>query len=79
MVCLGFEPGAAGWKAQTNPLSYGGTPIRFIFLPKDFGRAIKQNRRGETILLCSKEGDRMKKKMDYEQCYQIGPFLKILW
>ena len=26
MVCLGFEPGAAGWKARTNPLSYGGTP-----------------------------------------------------
>ena len=26
MVCLGFEPRAAGWKAQTNPLSYGGTP-----------------------------------------------------
>ena len=26
MMCLGFEPGAAGWKAQTNPLSYGGTP-----------------------------------------------------
>ena len=25
MVCLGLEPGAAGWKAQTNPLSYGGT------------------------------------------------------
>ena len=25
MVCLGFEPGAAGWKAQTNPLSYGST------------------------------------------------------
>ena len=24
MVCLGLEPGAAGWKAQTNPLSYGG-------------------------------------------------------
>ena len=23
MVCLGIEPGAAGWKAQTNPLSYG--------------------------------------------------------
>ena len=22
MVCLGLEPGAAGWKAQTNPLSY---------------------------------------------------------
>ena len=26
MVCLGFEPGAAGWKAETNPLGYGGTP-----------------------------------------------------
>ena len=26
MVCLGLEPGAAGWKAQMNPLSYGGTP-----------------------------------------------------
>ena len=26
MVCLGFEPGVAGWKAQMNPLSYGGTP-----------------------------------------------------
>ena len=26
MVCLGFEPGVAGWKARTNPLSYGGTP-----------------------------------------------------
>ena len=24
---LGLEPGAAGWQAQTNPLSYGGTPI----------------------------------------------------
>ena len=27
MVCLGFEPGAAGWKAETNPLIYSGTPI----------------------------------------------------
>ena len=27
MVCLGVEPGAAGWKVQTNPLSYGGTPL----------------------------------------------------
>ena len=26
MVYLGLEPGAAEWKAQTNPLSYGGTP-----------------------------------------------------
>ena len=26
MVCLGVKPRAAGWKVQTNPLSYGGTP-----------------------------------------------------
>ena len=27
MVCLGLEPGAAIWKEQMNPLSYGGTPL----------------------------------------------------
>ena len=38
MVCLGLEPGAAGWKAQTNPLSYGGTPqMTFSFIPFQFG------------------------------------------
>ena len=26
MVCSLLEPRAAGWKTQTNPLSYGGTP-----------------------------------------------------
>ena len=26
MVCLGLEPGVAESCAQTNPLSYGGTP-----------------------------------------------------
>ena len=26
MVCLGFEPGPAGWYAQTKPRSYGGQP-----------------------------------------------------
>ena len=29
MVCLGLKPGAAGWKAQTNPLSYSGTPNNY--------------------------------------------------
>ena len=24
MVCLGFEPGTAGWWALTNPLNYSG-------------------------------------------------------
>ena len=32
MVCLGFKPRAAGWKAWTNPLSYGGTPIIYLFV-----------------------------------------------
>ena len=30
-MCLGFEPRAPGWKVQTNPLSYGGTPILIFF------------------------------------------------
>ena len=31
MVCLGLEPWAAGWKAQTNPRNYGGTPLLIMF------------------------------------------------
>ena len=31
-MCLGIEPGAAGWKVQTNPLSYGRTPQKTYFL-----------------------------------------------
>ena len=30
MVCLGLEPGAAGWKRKTNPLNYGGIPHHFF-------------------------------------------------
>ena len=33
MVCLGLEPGVAGWKAQMNPLSYGGTPHLYTTSP----------------------------------------------
>ena len=36
MVCLGFEHGAAGWYAQTVPLSYGGTPPRLNFESKQY-------------------------------------------
>ena len=32
MECLGVEPGAAWWKAQTNPLSYGGTQGKGFFI-----------------------------------------------
>ena len=32
MVCLGLKPGAAGWKAQTNPLSYGGTLLYILVM-----------------------------------------------
>ena len=31
MVCLGLEPWAAVWKAQTNLLSYGGTVLLSSF------------------------------------------------
>ena len=27
-----LEPGAAGWKVQTNPLSYGGNPYLYTYL-----------------------------------------------
>ena len=27
MVCLGLEPRAVEWWVQTNPLSYGGSPV----------------------------------------------------
>ena len=36
MVCLGFKPGAAGWKAQTKPRSYGGHPDMIILKPAIF-------------------------------------------
>ena len=32
MVCLGFEPRAAAWKVQTNPLSCGSNPIYTFFI-----------------------------------------------
>ena len=35
MVCLGFKPGVAGWKAQTNPLSYDCTPRFGVFFKKN--------------------------------------------
>ena len=31
-MCLGFEPGAAGWQAQTKQWSYGGRPNNFAIL-----------------------------------------------
>ena len=31
MVCLGFEPRAAGWQVQTKPRSYGGHPRVLYF------------------------------------------------
>ena len=36
MVCLGLEPGAAGWQVQTNPLSYGGTPSLLFCYSEDY-------------------------------------------
>ena len=33
MVSMEFKPGAAGRKAQTNPLSYGSTPSVGLLVP----------------------------------------------
>ena len=30
MVCLGFEPGNAGWYVHMKPQSYGGHPYSYI-------------------------------------------------
>ena len=50
MVYLGLDPGAAGFKAQTNPLSYGGTPtIKLLFVVSGCGsvsKAVTSNTRG---------------------------------
>ena len=43
MAPLGVKPGAAGWKVQTNPLSYGGTPEKSSCL------CVKKNRRKKTF------------------------------
>ena len=32
MVCFGVEPRTAGWKAQMNPLSYGGTQHQVVVI-----------------------------------------------
>ena len=37
MLCLGLETGAAGWKGQMNPLSYGGTPYKRPTFKRSFG------------------------------------------
>ena len=36
MGCMGFEPGAAGWLAQTKPRSYTGHPLLFQLLWRYF-------------------------------------------
>ena len=37
MVCLGVEPVASGWKAETNPLSNRGTSRTIICFLTKFG------------------------------------------
>ena len=39
-MCLGLKPRAAGWKVQTNPLSYGGTPVSTLLLIKYVARVV---------------------------------------
>ena len=40
MMRLGLEPGAAGWKVQTNPPSYSGTPYSTILIEQEGSNAL---------------------------------------
>ena len=40
MMCLGLKPRAEEWKVQTNPLSYGGTPVSTLLLIKYVARVV---------------------------------------
>ena len=42
MVCLGLEPGPAGWQAQMNPLSYGGTHWATLFTSNCIKNVLKR-------------------------------------
>ena len=48
MVCLWFEPGAAGWQAQMKPLSYGGHNVCNVLLFNLFLVCLQMN---EILLL----------------------------
>ena len=54
---MGLEPGAAGWKAQTNPLSYDGTPGGFsvkCFHSRDIGmQTLRLPIVGQTFIHCA--------------------------
>ena len=58
MVQQGLEPGAAGLKAQTNPLSHGETTLQFLFEPNNL-KFIREQ-------LVTANDD------DADQCDQIG-------
>ena len=59
MVYLGLKPWAAGWKAQTNPMCYGGTP--WINYSKRFtGRSINSARSWLHCQPLTKDTKRMK-------------------
>ena len=53
MVCLGFELGVAGWKARTNPLSYGGT-LKKARLPDRLRKPFISE---ALSYICSQEGE----------------------
>ena len=52
MVCMGFQRGVAGWKVQTNPLSYGGTLDYRMFIRLSTGQTV-------TVLLWNRQQEMM--------------------
>ena len=55
MVCLGLKLRAVGWKAQTNLLSYGCTPLsRNFVLPFELPKAFAPTNLRNTIMYLTK-------------------------
>ena len=46
MLCLEFEPGVAGWQAQTKPQSYGSHPKVIFVNLKSLGSIVKVGKDG---------------------------------
>ena len=49
MVCLGLEPGVAGWQTQTNPLCYGRIPSVIMFVMKTI---VALSKDGKLTIIC---------------------------
>ena len=71
MACLGLEPRAAGWQAQTNPLSYGGTPYNNTF--RSIECSLVRERLQYTLKECFISHSIFPKSLLFQLPYQAQP------